>query len=112
MKSEIADNVDRPYRERLAAESEGAGDGAEILDRDRITLALIVITNQEREIILAPAGAHGLDPHGGSAACKNRPDGRRRAGGRAHRIQSRGQGKPRLRPDDAHRAVVPATPEA
>ncbi|WP_293724404.1 cation:proton antiporter [Stappia sp.] len=52
MKSEIADNVDRPYRERLAAESEGAGDGAEILDRDRITLALIVITNQEREIIL------------------------------------------------------------
>lgn len=52
MAPEIAENVDRPYRQRLSNEAEGAGGAAEILDRDRITLGLVALSNREREIVL------------------------------------------------------------
>ena len=46
------EETDRRYRERLA-ESSGAGSGLdEILDRDRITIGLVSISNREREIVL------------------------------------------------------------
>lgn len=46
------EETDRRYRDRLA-ESSGAGSGLdEILDRDRITIGLVSISNREREIVL------------------------------------------------------------
>lgn len=46
------EETDRRYRERLA-EASGAGSGMdEILDRDRITIGLVSISNREREIVL------------------------------------------------------------
>ena len=46
------EETDRRYRVRLA-ESSGAGSGLdEILDRDRITIGLVSISNREREIVL------------------------------------------------------------
>lgn len=46
------EETDRRYRERLA-EASGAGSGMDgILDRDRITIGLVSISNREREIVL------------------------------------------------------------
>lgn len=52
MTQAVAENVDRPYRHRLESEVGSAGEAADILDRDRVTLGLVALTNQEREIVL------------------------------------------------------------
>jgi CPA1 family monovalent cation:H+ antiporter len=45
-------DVAQPYRERIAEATDHNTFDAEIADRDRITLGLFAVTNQERELIL------------------------------------------------------------
>ncbi|GGE95606.1 cation:proton antiporter [Stappia taiwanensis] len=47
-----ADQVDAPYRARAAEAADGAAHSEDILDRDRVTIGLVAISNREREIVL------------------------------------------------------------